>query len=583
MSESQKVLSSFTRKLANCRSSVAVKNLIDYFEGGKYGYSIEDGIPDVITNDYAFADDVANLVNHIRAIFKSPRLFLRKENIIQNVSVATKMDVESTQATYRDDKNWKVDGKELHPELVHTFAYEDNYAIYENRFVCALVDAVYDVVSKKINQLCWNFKTLNDKIKWNKETPFNSVEFLRYSAAFEDVPVLIANNSPEVGVVGSLIKSKKRLQSLRSRELYIQCKKAEKFSLKSVKSTNILTFDADYNFCYNFYVNYLYREPVLATPKQMYLNFINVNLFRAITLCGYDLVDDNTNISVSNSIKLRYEEVAFANDLFTIRVCPTEGGDLMIKVMSNPDFNESIFMLRVVNKDSVREQHLFTSINDYARELNANKEASVMREFLVSDYSPVTEINAFYVEPSSADALKKLQEFVRNCTMLAEGSFYIHSRICPVCGSNLVSPDGNDYLCARCDSIYHIFGFGAKMYLWLKQLPDVKTGPELDEKGEPVAKVAPYRVRLRVEQPEDEAEETFIDELPNVQIPDVDDEDDEDDLAIKVVDTKPVDPAKRMRLCLRMQKKADPNPKEDFDVSTDLIETDEEAELDDIS
>ena len=80
--ESKKVLSSFTRKLANCRNTVSVKNLIDYFEGGKYGYSIDDGIPTVVTNDYAFADDIANLVTHLRAIFKSPRLFLKKENII---------------------------------------------------------------------------------------------------------------------------------------------------------------------------------------------------------------------------------------------------------------------------------------------------------------------------------------------------------------------------------------------------------------------------------------------------------------------------------------------------------------------
>ncbi|MBQ8407199.1 MAG: hypothetical protein IJY38_04695, partial [Clostridia bacterium] len=60
MNESQKVLSSFTRKLANCRHNVSVKKLIDYFDGGQYGYSVDDGIPTVVTNDYAFADDIAN-------------------------------------------------------------------------------------------------------------------------------------------------------------------------------------------------------------------------------------------------------------------------------------------------------------------------------------------------------------------------------------------------------------------------------------------------------------------------------------------------------------------------------------------
>ncbi len=510
--ESQKVLNSFTRKLANCRHNVSVKKLIEYFDGGQYGYSVDDGIPTVVTNDYAFADDIANLVTHIRAIFKSPRLFLKKENIIQNVSVATKMDVQSMQDTYRDDKNWKMQEEEPKPEIVHTFTYEDNYAIYENRFICALIDAVYEIVGKKINQLCWQFTTLSNKIKDNRETPFNSVEFLRFSATTEEIPLLASDASPEVNVVGSLIKSKKRLQSLQGRDIYIQCKKAEKFSLKNVRSTNILTFDSDYHFCYNFYLNYLFREPVLATPKQMYLDFVTVNLFRALTLCGYELENPEATVAVSNSISLRYEGVAFANDLFTITVSPTDEGDLMLKVKANPDFNESIFMVRVVDSARVKEQNLFADANDYARELNANRAETVMREFLVSDWMPVKEPNAFYVEPSRADAIKQMQDVVRNCTMLAEGSFYIHSRICPVCGSNLVAPDGNDYYCALCETTYHIFSFGAQMFLWLKQLPDVATGNEPLRRTEKETKPVNFRLRLRVEQPEEPLYENLHDE-----------------------------------------------------------------------
>lgn len=501
--ESNKVLSSFTRQLANCKGNVSVKNLIQYFSEGKYGYVVENGIPTVITNDYAFADDIANLVTHLRAIFKKPRLFLKKENIIQNTSVATKMSVESMQATYRDDKNWKMLDGEPQPELVHTFTYEDNYAIYENRFICALIDAVYDIVSKKINQLCWNFDTLNGQINYQKDTPFNSAEFIQFVDNQGEIPTLAVNDSPEVNVIGLLIKSKKRLQSLRNKELYIQCKKAEKFSLKSVKSTNILTFDADYNFCYNFYVNYLFREPTLATPKQMYLNFVTVNLFRAITLCGYNLVNDDTGVSVSNSVKLRFDEVAFANDLFTITVCPTQDDNLLLKVKANPDFNESHFLVVVADKESIEETKLFDNISDYAKSLNVDKDESFTRVFLVNDYAQTQVVNAFYVEPAYANAVKRLQDLVKNCTMLAEGSFYVHSRICPVCGSNLVAPDGNDYTCAYCESTYHMFGFGAKMYLWLKILPDVESNPKAKRKNK-YAKHAPVHVRLRIERTDNE-------------------------------------------------------------------------------
>ena len=496
--KSHRVLSSFTRKLANCRHNVSVQNLIDYFEGGRYGYSCEDGIPTVITNDYAFADDIANLVTHIRAIFKNPKIFLKKENIIQNVSVATKMDTQSMQATYRDDKNWKFQDGNPKPELVHTFAYEDNYAIYENRFLCALIDVVYDIVSKKINQLCWSFDTLNKKIKADRTVNFSTAEFLNFAGGKGEIPVLVSNNSPMVSVVGSLIKSKKRLQALQGREMYIQCKKADKFSLKSVKNTNILTYDTDYHFCYDFYLNYLYREPVLTTAKQSYLNFVTVNLFRAITLCGYELADPEATIAVSNSIRLKYEKVAFQNDLFTVSLSQTEDENLAITVRANPDFNESTFIVRVVDEERVETEKLFDDVDEYARALNHNKDVLTTREFLVTNYAPVKTDNGFFVDPGRADALTTLQSVVRACTMLAEGSFYIHSRICPICGSNLVAPDGDDYYCSLCESLYHVFNFGVNNLLWLKQLPEVPESDKVQEEPETQKRPA-LRLRVRYE------------------------------------------------------------------------------------
>ena len=165
MSEmSLNILKTFTRKLANCRYRVRLDSIINYMNDGKFGYTTEDGVETVITNDLVFADDIATVIAHLKAIFKEPHIFLKKEEIIQNVAVASKMDNETLKMNYKDSKLWRIKDYETALEYAHAIVHEDNLAIYENRFITALIDAIYETLTKKLNELCDTLESLNYKI-----------------------------------------------------------------------------------------------------------------------------------------------------------------------------------------------------------------------------------------------------------------------------------------------------------------------------------------------------------------------------------------------------------------------------------
>ena len=130
------ILNNFTRKLVNCRYRVAIESLVEDLKNGGFGYSIKESEKEVSNNDFVLADDFETLLESIRVIFRAPRLHLKKENVVMRAESASKHNVSTLKATYKDEKLWRIKDGEPSPEYVHTFVYEDDYAIYENRFVC---------------------------------------------------------------------------------------------------------------------------------------------------------------------------------------------------------------------------------------------------------------------------------------------------------------------------------------------------------------------------------------------------------------------------------------------------------------
>ena len=194
--DSLSILKTFTRKLYNCRYRVDANTLISELQNGGFGYIVEKGAEKVVNNDFVLASDFESLLQSIRVIFKEPRLFLKKENVVMHAELASKINNTTLKQTYKDEKLWRIKEGQPSPEYVHSYVYEDDTAIYENRFVCYLIDEVLKAVSKKINELAVAVETLNRKIGKDGEmllTTSNYVDFMG-----EELPVLITDDSATV-------------------------------------------------------------------------------------------------------------------------------------------------------------------------------------------------------------------------------------------------------------------------------------------------------------------------------------------------------------------------------------------------
>ena len=480
--DSLSILKTFTRKLANCRYRVAPTKLIEDLKNGGFGYTVEEGEPEVVNNDFVLADDFATLLDSIRVIFREPRLHLKKENIVKHAESASKYDTATLKATYKDEKLWRIKNGEPSPEYVHTFVYEDDMAIYENRFVCFVIDEILEEVSKKINELALSVETVNRKMGGEGESLFTTHEYVDFMG--EELPVLITDDSATVKVLRSLIKTKKWLYSLKSKPLYKNCQKEGVFNPLGLKPTNILTKDINYYNCYNFYLNYLNKDPSFQTEEGMYLGYVTVNLLGALDKLGFTLTEDNEKIGITNSAVIRFGKINLEKGVFSVTLTQEDGAVMM--TVKTTDGNKAKYLFKALCSDGASKIEGFDNLTAYVNGLPARDD--VVKTFIVNDLEEIPEFNAVYVEPTLASSVDIFVKAVKSCFLLGVGSSFMHARYCPVCGSNLVTLDDEDYVCADCGTKYHVFEHQENDMIWFKDVPKSyqyisrnELRPEIDE------------------------------------------------------------------------------------------------------
>jgi len=471
--ESLNILKAFTRKLANCRYRVTASALVEYLNDGKFGYTFDKENQSIVTNDCVFADDITKVVTYIRSVFRQPHVFLRKEDIVQNVSSASKMDNASLKESYKDSKLWKVQNGQVAPEYVHTYVQEENLAIYENRFVVYLLDLLLAEVDKKLSALCKSISSIH-KNMGDAEDGFSISNYIDYADANGGMPVLATNKEPKSATIAELLRAKKQLEMLQTKELYKACKKAGDFNVAGLKPTNIFMKDKDYNACYLFFLNYLSKEPIVTSESKMYNGFVIVNLFSALVNAGFECDKEQEEILINTSANMKFDCVKFVKDPFTVTLSLKADDEIEMTVTEIADNNTAKYAIKILSSAQTSKMEDFTSADSYAEKLMAEKSDDVLNVFLITDAEVAKAKNAVFVSPAKADSNERLTNLIKFCTFVVEGSQFIHTRFCPVCGSSLAVPSENDYNCVTCDSLYHLFNYASKDLIWVKQLPNVE-------------------------------------------------------------------------------------------------------------
>lgn len=457
MSDNNSVLKNFNRKLINCRYRVPVTTLVDFLKQGQFGYTAQEDNDVIVTNEFVFADDIASALKHIRAIFKKPIISTKQESVIATASSATKVDSQALSKTLKDEKLWRVSNSGISLEYVHTYVNVDNLAIYENRFICFLLDTLYNAINLKISELNSTLKTLNGEIGGYKQKgiSYSSKTYVDFAYNKETFVKLIEPSDVTADVLFSLVRSKQIIESLKETELYIACRKAGSFDGYKVTNTNIFEHEANYHYCYLFFLKYFNKDVEVASYEDMYKSFVEVNLFGAISNLGFVSNENNENITINNTATLKFQNLVFEGNLFNITLNKCDDG-IEILVDNKVDNSSAKYLIAIGNQPS-------------------NDDSSYTNVFTVVDSESERE-NVFAVIPTSTSVEETLTSLVKAMLIVVEGSKFIHSRYCPICGSVLISPEDTDLYCANCEGLYHIFNYEGKDVIWIKRLPKSNDG-----------------------------------------------------------------------------------------------------------
>ena len=471
------ILNNFTRKLANCHGDVPVKTLLGYFEYGMYGYSCEEGFEDVITNDYVLADDIADVIQYIKKIVKEPHIFLKKENVVQNIGIAKNYDTEQALETLKDTKLWSVRGDKKEPEFVHAYVNEDNIAIYENRFICALVDVLLDVVSKKVDGLTADISNINKIISGRNDViGYKAPVYVEFSEETGEIRSIetSAVNKAFLKTYNLFLKNKKDLLYIKQRDFYEACRKAGKFDLTHVSATNILLKDFDYNYCYNFYLRYIYKKTIVTSAENAYFDYVLLNMMKSIVDQGFTY-NPEMSVFITSSAKIDFKNLTFSNELLTLTLNPAEKSQILLSVMVNSDKSTEKYMIDVCNSANYTQEEVDKLALRYKGLGNQGYLCGAVISDLESKYD-----NTAWAMPEKANALPNITELLKSFYVIVEGSAFIYTRLCPVCGSPFTSPDDEKIYCANCESFYHNFTLSGKDLILIRKLPRIT---EAERKG----------------------------------------------------------------------------------------------------
>lgn len=484
MSKNLTILKSFSRKLANCRFKVPAEDLISYFKGGQYGYDAVDGEEIVVTNESVFADSVATAIVYIRSAFKDPHIFLKKEEIIQNVAVASHIDNETLRMNYKDSKLWKIRSLEASPEFVHAFVYEDDLAIYENRFLTYIIDTLFEMLTRRVNAMKDTMTTLGGVAGSKKGKGITRSTFMQLEKEKGSVPTLLSCDDSKVAIFNSFLKSRKRLTQLKQHPIYLACKKKGEFNILNLHPTNILIADKQYHYCYDFYLNYLKREADVMATQKMYQTFVAMQFLFALDKLGFSAKGQEVFLGQSGQVK--FKDVTLKKGAFSVTLSREKDEELYCKVVNTVSGSSAGYAVAIFHSSQLSSYTSFTARLDIEKLNNPN----AFRTVLITDY-PSTNEDVIQVLPMRADVTEVLADVVKSFMLCAEGSTQAYSRVCPLCGGTLVTQSDVDHVCTSCDAMYNLYAFEGKEWVWIKRFATVTENEAETEELPVVEEIAP--------------------------------------------------------------------------------------------
>lgn len=348
-----------------------------------------------LTRDKEYFAELKFIISVINTIIAKPHILSKEEQVIIRSEQAKSLNSDSFNLTIKDPSLWKENSERLmQPEYVHNVLYTDKIDIYENMFICLLIDLINsELISYRTHYLKLVSTLDNSDLIVNKDYVIEAIE-----------------------LTDSLLR---KLRYIKNSSFYKTVSKTQ-FNEVFIKPTNILLKDRLYNYCYKFYKKMIVYEDLNALIVDF--NYYLTNLIiKALFNLGYK----------------RISNMSFTNGIFSLEFKITNTKYIDIFVESN----------------KYKKPYRHRLIIDTAEELNNYEDSDILTYSLFDIWNIYDIKKDSCLSSSVIPEIKLIENYLNKLTHIIKVDSNIYKKYCLVC-RNSIDDYNNTYVCEKCGSIY---------------------------------------------------------------------------------------------------------------------------------
>lgn len=415
-----------------------VQNILRAEREGKFSFYFPT--PDNL-NTSALIERIEKALPKLAEVVTSPYIILKSEYRQTRTELASNLTPQGIQMTVKDPKLWRMKDGKLRPEYVYSKSNEDEYDIYENRVIFALIDKALRALEVPSENARGGIQSLYDA--YFQSNSLNKLDLLK----LVDSDLFKASDPDAFSDYKKLTYLRGKLSQLRNSAFYKIMSQCPRFT-GTPESTNLFIHNVNYHECFllwRFLDTFSGRSLLTRDQlKSVYSAFVSLYMIGAYVKSGFRITRDVNIARIDRNFALK--GFTLQNDLFNVTIDAT-----LEKI-------EILVRCERAGSQQLTKVLLQTDEGDLLEKTEG--------AFVVSMFKTEYSDNCACVVPNNLNSLKDLESIVR-CTVLTfEADSEIYGKVCPICGSNAIHDKDLYYRCEGCGAYYSI---PDKKTIWLNR------------------------------------------------------------------------------------------------------------------
>lgn len=399
-------------------------------------------------------DSIIGTLEKILSITRKPVYKTDREEVLKRSELVSSLDQQSFMETVKDSRLWRQKGSSMSPQSVHTFESIDTYVMYENQFICMLINLIQDDLDDFSMMEEDYFSSIMETYESNSMT-YSANSFLNDFELFSSPMKHTFYDVRESGQKFSerLEKARNMVRHIKSTELY---KIVNRHKLKTnIVATNVLVHNPLYSYCYKYYIsNYRSEESLGSTLEKSYYNFAILKMLEVLKASGIDI--DDAKFYLAEGC-LCFLPISFERNGVTYTLTFKGKMALQIDIAYKGVTTSSLIHYRRM----VDRRNISSIISERKKDEETFDNSIVISATNKSNYFDKVMVCSYY-----RDDPKPFLNLFKSLAVMYETDSML--KLCPVCGGKNVYSQNNDRRCIGCGSVMTYIENGEGYILWVK-------------------------------------------------------------------------------------------------------------------